>query len=43
VNTLREAGQALRGSHRSLVDATINLRRAIQDYRQALRPVESSQ
>ncbi len=43
VDTLRSAGQALRDSHRSLVDATITLRRAIQDYRQALRPVESNQ
>jgi len=43
VNTLREAGQALRDSHRDLVDATITLHRAIQDYRQALRPVEASQ
>jgi hypothetical protein len=42
VDTLRSAGQALRDAHRSLVDATITLRRAMQDFRQEMRPAEAS-
>jgi hypothetical protein len=38
IDTLREAGRALRDSHRSLVDGTITLRRAIQDFRQEMLP-----
>lgn len=36
--TLVAAGRALRGAHRLLVDARIELRRAIHDFRQANRP-----
>jgi hypothetical protein len=43
VDTLRSAGQALRDSNRSLVDATITLRRAMQDFRQEIRPAEVSE
>jgi hypothetical protein len=38
VDTLRDAGQALRDAHRSLVDGTITLRRAMQDFRQEMLP-----
>jgi len=35
IDTLVSAGRALRDCHRTLVDATIHLRRSIQDWRQS--------
>jgi len=35
INTLRSAGQALRDAHFTLANATVDLRRAILDWRQA--------